>query len=461
LKRVSSLLLFLLPVCLMWLSCGGGNGTSTAPQTSGIKFRAFISNSVAATAGVFIINAQTDARPTVTPLSAGATPGMMVVSPNHAQTLVFSGSGTQSSDNQLTLINNAAETSATHVSLPGMTESFVISPDSSVAYIALPTAPVVGQAPGIVKVISMSSGGATGEVDIPSVHYLSISNSGNRLLGFSDNSDSVAIMTPSSVGVLNPVITVGGFDRPVAAFFSSDDTTAYVVNCGAECGGVQASVEQFDMTTNTLVANVPACIPVVGTNPIQCAGLAAGSVALVNGSTMYLAGTPYTAGVGPSAVCPAGTTQAEFCGQITIINLNTMSVINTATIPITDGYHNRIAMGANGQLFIGARTCTEIIPPVPPPTGAETRGCLSIYNTLGTAVGSVPAGGVVIPPENGDATGIQPIAKRAVVYVAQGGSLLIYDATTDGLFDNPNDSNNPGEIFGLVGQFIDVKTVDF
>jgi hypothetical protein len=31
----------------------------------------------------------------------------------------------------------------------------------------------------------------------------------------------------------------------------------------------------------------------------------------------------------------------------------------------------------------------------------------------------------------------------------------------DALYDNPNDSNNPGEISNLVGQFIDVKTVDF
>jgi hypothetical protein len=118
-------------------------------------------------------------------------------------------------------------------------------------------------------------------------------------------------------------------------------------------------------------------------------------------------------------------------------------------------------MGDNGQLFIGARNCTEIIPPVPPPTGAEVRGCLSIYNTLGTAVGSVPGGGVLIPSANGDATGIQPIATRQVVYVVQGGSLAIYDATIDALYYNQHDPNNPGQIFGLIGNFIDVKTVDF
>jgi hypothetical protein len=48
-----------------------------------------------------------------------------------------------------------------------------------------------------------------------------------------------------------------------------------------------------------------------------------------------------------------------------------------------------------------------------------------------------------------------------VVYVAQGGSLRIYDTTIDALEYNPNDSKNPGQISSLVGYFIDVKTIDF
>jgi hypothetical protein len=180
---------------------------------------------------------------------------------------------------------------------------------------------------------------------------------------------------------------------------------------------------------------------------------------LLDGSTLYLAGTPYSVGGGgPSLPCPAGTTQAQFCGALTIFDLNTMLPTNTAPIVITDGYHNRIALAANGQLFIGARTCTEIIPPVPTPPGAEIRGCLSIYNTLSSAVGSVPAGGVIIPPETGDVTGIQPIATRNVVYViqgqnVQGGSLYIYSTAIDAL--------QPNQIINLVGGFVDVKTVDF
>jgi len=111
---------------LLWLSCG-----SSLPewhQTSGIKYRAFLTNNVAAgtAAWHFIVNAKPMCV-TLQPDFAGNTPGMMVVSPNRAQTVVFSGNGTQFSDNQLSLINNASESNAPR-QFAGMTESFVISP---------------------------------------------------------------------------------------------------------------------------------------------------------------------------------------------------------------------------------------------------------------------------------------------------------------------------------------------
>jgi hypothetical protein len=175
---------------------------------------------------------------------------------------------------------------------------------------------------------------------------------------------------------------------------------------------------------------------------------------------MYLAGTPYSGGV-PSQPCTGQQTAATTCGLLTIFDLNSMTVTNSAPIVITDGYHNRIAMAADGQLFIGARTCTEIIPPQPPPPGAEIRGCLSIYNTQSVAVGSIQPGQVTIPPETGDVTGIQPIATREVVYLiqgqnVQGGTLYIYDTTTDAV-----DTTEEQRLNNLVGSFVDVKTVDF
>ena len=462
-------LLGLLSASLVLTSCGGGSGNNSS-HTSGLHTRAFVSDSVSGgrPAGLYIINAQTDVYPLgLSPISAGNTPGMMVVTPNRQQTLVFSGTNTQSSDNQFSLINNQAESNAAHFTLPSYTESFVVSPDSATAYIAIPNGPVVGQNPGYIQIVSLLTGGPAGQINIPSVHFLAMSNGGNRLLAFTDvlstlygqgcsnlSAAYVFVITPSDVGVSPcPAIPVPGFDRPVQAYFTSDDTTAYVINCGAECGGTQASVQPFDLTT---------CDPDAQTcgAPGVAVPVPAASEALVDGSTMYLAGTPYSGGV-PSQPCTGQQTAATTCGLLTIFDLNTMSIVNATPIVITDGYHNRMAMAANGQLFIGARTCTEIIPPLNPPPGTEIRGCLSVYNTLTTAVGTVPASGVLIPPQNGDATGMQPIAQRTVIYVVQGGSVWVYDATFDGLAVITNNPDNPGEIFGLVGSFVDVKTVDF
>ena len=459
-KRVLILLLFLLPASLLELSCGS-SAPSSSGGGSGLKYRAFVTNNVTSgsgSAGVYIVNAQTDVRALVSPIAAGNTPGIMVLTPNRTLTLVFSGNGTQFSDNQFTIINNATEAAVASATLPGVTESIVVSPDGSAAYVAVPTAPVIGQSPGVIDVISLASGARTAEVSCPPINpnpldpppppvcvtndqgdqgfnppyrFLSIGNTGTRVLAFSQGSDSVAnavaVITPSILGSANPVVTfVPGFDHPVWAYFNSDDTTAYVLNCGAECGGQQASIQTLDLTTNTPGTAVP--VP-------------AATVALVNNSTMYLAGTP-----APAQPCPTGT-QATSCGLLTVFDLSHMAVTNSTPIVITDGYHDRMALGANGQLFIGARTCTEIVPPVPPPTGAEVRGCLSIYDT-----NALP-GAVVIPPANGDVTGIQPVAKRTVVYVIQGGSLGIYDTATDAL--------QTLQITNLIGQFVDVKTIDF
>jgi hypothetical protein len=470
LKKVLNLLFSLLPASLILLSCG--SSPSSSGTGSGLKTRAFITNSVSAgtgVAGVYIVDAANDVRVAASPISAGNTPGIMVLTPNRTLTLVFSGDGTQFSDNQFTVINNATEAAIGNLTLPGLTESFVVSPDGSVAYVAVPTAPVTGQPSlGVIEVISLSTGTKTAEISCPPknpnppnpppppvcvtkdqgdqgfnppYHFLSIGNTGNRVLGFSEGSDSVAntiaVITPSSVGTANPVVTfVPGFDHPVWAFFNSDDSTAYVVNCGAECGGTQASVQTLDLRTNTAGTTVP--VP-------------AATVAVVSNSTMYLAGTPLP-NPNPQP-CTGETTQATSCGLLTVFDLSSMTVTNTTPIIITDGYHNRMALGANGQLFVGARTCTEIVPPVPPPAGAEVRGCLSIYNTQ--------TGAVVIPPANGDVTGIQPIATRSVVYVVQGknvqgGTLYVYDTKTDAV-----DAVEEQKLSNLIGDFVDVKTIDF
>lgn len=431
-RKSRILVSILLPVSLLFVSCSSSNNNNAGGGGSGLKFRAFISQDVSAGsvgAGVQIIDAEKDRRGFVAPISAGATPGPMVVTPNRAQTLVFS-----PSDNRLTLISNTGESVSGNVTLPGFTESIVVSPDSRTAYIAVPTAMVVGQPPGTIEVLNLNSG-ITGQIDLPGVRHLALGNSGNRLLAFSDNSDSVAIV---SFGTGNPTVTLlGGFDRPVNAFFSADDNTAYILNCGAECGGTQAGVQVLDLTLNALGTLTAACTP--GASPI-CSG----NTALVSGTTMYLAGMPFAPDGTPfTQPCTGQTTAAASCGLLTVIDLNSMAITKSGIV-ITDGLHNHMALGADGQLFIGARDCTEIFAVN---TGDEVRGCLSVYDTKDTVTDTVK-----IPPANGDVTGIEPISTRHVVYLVQDGELQIYDTTTVALQDTQID---------ISGEVVDVKTVDF
>src|SRR5260370_37315715 len=67
-----------------------------------------------------------------------------------------------------------------------------------------------------------------------------------------------------------------GFDDPVFAVFTSDDSTAYVLNCGLECGGTTASVSAVSVSLKTITTTV---------------SVPAARIGLLNGTTLYVAGT--------------------------------------------------------------------------------------------------------------------------------------------------------------------------
>jgi len=247
-------------------------------------------------------------------------------------------------------------------------------------------------------------------------------------------------MSPLLVNTGVPVTTtVTGFDSPVNAVFSADGTTAYVLNCGPQCGGTQASVQLLNMTTTP--PTVGALIPVNGA-----------TVALLSGSTLYVAGKGTTTGPLCASIPSAAATAATYCGTLDLVNLTTLQDPNynnpAAEIAITDGYHDRMDLSVNGQLFIGASGCTNV-GDVSDPQG-EVRGCLSIYNTTNTSV--------VIPPDNGDVTGLQGFTSRQAEYVAEGGNLRVYDTATDSLL--LTDYIETGTIL-ITGYIVDVKAIDF
>ncbi len=438
LKKTSVAMVLLIAASVAIVACGGSKSSNKKHQVSGLKFRAFISNSQFpsgfSNAPVINIVDATQDRLSPSNISLAGTvtqAEMMAVSPDLSVTLVFS-----PTDNTIAVIDNATEsvgastdgggTVSTFV-LPGLTESMFVAKDNVTVYAAVPTAPITGNAPGAVLVMSLQTGAITAAIPVVGAHFIVPSPDGNSLLVFSDNSDAITVISTVLIGTSQtPWTVVAGtpknhFDRPVWAIFNGN-TSAYIFNCGPQCGGTAAGISTF-----TIGDSGPG-----STTPVSAA-----TYGLVSGPTLYVAGTP------PHMACGSGTA-APTCGTLNVLNTGSMEVTNPKPIVITDGYHDRMEMGSNGQLFIGSHSCSNVNI-----SGGEVRGCLSIFNTTDSKV--------VIPPKIGDATGIQAIPGQNIVYVCEGGVFQMYDTTTDELLVQTLPAGVTNVIVGLSW---DVKLVD-
>ena len=414
------------------ISCGYSSKSYKPP--SGLSTRVLVSQDVSSSSslgGLLIVNGQKDTLARASEISAGNTPGLMTLSQTRATLLAYDHSTVS-----VQVINTTTETNTGRISLPGPVSSMVLPATTSIGYATVPTAVINGYPPGAVEVMNLTTGSTT-TIGVPNAQTAISNANGSQLLVFSPFSGPTV---SNSVYVISPLIAVppvdqgcdnlaassvckvvSGFDQPVYAIINGN--TAYVLNCGAECGGTQASVMVLDLASLTI------------TNTIPVNGATTG---FLSGSTLYVAGTP------KNTACPSSTS-APSCGTLDIVDLNSMTdpnFTNHNPILITDGYHDRIDMSLGGQLFIGSHTCTNV-GNVNNPSG-EVRGCLSIFNTT--------SGAVVIPPDNGDVTGLQSFGTRNVEYVAEGGTLRIYDTTKDVLQRTQ---------IAIVGQVIDVKAIDF
>jgi hypothetical protein len=198
------------------------------------------------------------------------------------------------------------------------------------------------------------------------------------------------------------------FDRPVKAVFSNDGGTAYVLNCGPECGGGASSVSLLPTGAMIFQPNQQSGkLPTTGTlTTIAIPGGA--SNALIDSSTMYVAGQQLQK-------------DGLFAGMLTTVNLNS----NRAGSPIAisdgqPGAMSRMIEADDNTLWIGMTRCSN---------GerfakGESYGCLTMYDTAAGAV-------KLIEPFQGDATGIAAVTGLHKVYTAEGGQVYIY-ATTDG-----------------------------
>ena len=443
-KRLFLSISVLVAVSVTIISCGGGSSSTTSHKPSGLTFRVFISNPLyPGSTGVTganlpvlnIVDALHDILSTSLVALTGdsAQPGLMALSPNLKFTLVYSPTG-----NSVTVVDNSTEAVASAsgsssplppFTLAGFSESIAVSPSNTTAFAAVPTAPVSGQDPGAVEVLNLQSGGIEASIPVPGAHFVICSPDGNHVLVFSDNSDTVTVISTISIGTAtDPRTYITGFDRPVWGIFTNS-AAAYVFNCGAQCGGKSAGVSVINLGSSTPSSTTPVIAATYG---------------LLNGSTLYVTGTAPPNPPGTNT-CVGTNTAATTCGTLSVIDTNSMTITRTATI--TDGYHDRMQISQNGQLYIGSHSCTNINI-----LGGEVRGCLSIYNTNSP--------GVVIPQNNGDVTGIQQITGRDIVYVIQNAGLQIYDTDTNQLQVIPNDTQNNNGQVDIVGQLYDVKLVN-
>jgi hypothetical protein len=392
-------------------------------------------NSSFTAGGLRMVDAKTDTLARVSEISAGFTPGLMTLSPTRATLLAFdTASGSVQIISTTTEANSGSITLPGNGLTPGTTTSMVIPATTGIGYAADPVASNnLWTSPGAIVVMNLTFNSITTQIGVPGVETVVANPNGTQLLAFSSDSNSVSVVSPLLAvppidqgcdTAPNSVCTVvPGFDRPVSALFSG--STAYILNCGPECGGTQASVQVLDLST---------------TPPTPGASVAVdgATAAFLKGSTLYVAGQSPT-----NNACTGQTTAATTCGRLDIVDLGSMTVSDTVVIP--DGFHDRIDMSVNGQLFVGSHTCFNV-GNVNNPSG-EVRGCLAIFDT--TKVGNTTA---IIPPDNGDVTGLQSFSSYNKEYVVEGGNLRIYDTTKNVLQKTQ---------LVIVGQPIDVKAIDF
>lgn len=377
-------------------ACGGSGGSNEEPQipTSKIAKRVFLLNQFSGK--IQIVDAATDT------MSSFSVPGDLLTFFARGEALIPAGNSIlvpDSSSNLLHIIDKVTETRIAAVGLAGTPEGVALIGDNTRAYVAIP-----GQ--GRIDVVDVTAGKTLDPITgLAAPRRLAVTRNGSRLLAFSNDINSVAVINTSD----RSVTTVGGFDRPFAAVISADDTRAFILSCGVECGGTQARVTVLNLADNSIGASV---------------NVGGATVGLLEGNNLYVAGSP------------AVSTSSANGGTLNVVNVSNLAALTvSATFPISDGLHHTIVPVGNNKFYIGALRCTLIN------TGGVNKGCLSFFNGSSSSVGTA----------RGDVTSIAPIKNRSVVYVTQGGELDIYDLASDTLQARQVD---------VIGRAVDAKEVD-
>ena len=365
---------------------------------------------------------------------SGGFPSMIYNFPEQQRGYVYSSAAPYS----LGTINYSTESSLGAAgSLSGASSGFGISSDFLRIYAA-------EEAAGQLVVVDDATG-AQYALTLPNVFNVVTNQADTVTLAMVRNSNTLYRVIKLPVGSVNPpgaadceplilpiycVVPVPGtYDRPVNVSYSLDGATAYVLNCGVECGGGGnggagvSFLPEGALNINTIPTSFPYANVVTNTIPIP-GGVTA---ALSNGTTLYLSG---------QQLQPDGL----FEGKLTLLNLATLTP--SAPITISDGNHSKMLFADDNTLWIGSQNCA---------TGEHAKlglnyNCLTRFDLGSQATSIVPAilpatstapASVPYPNANynllyyGSLTGICWVQNFHKVYTAYGGQVHAFN-TLDG-----------------------------
>ena len=370
---------------------------------------------------------------------AGALPITIQNMPEEQLAAVY-GAG----DGTLTTINYSNEsTGGSAGTLNGLSSSVFVTRNQAYVFAASQTSRVL-------TVLDRTNGGSY-PLSLPGIYRVSVNSGGSVALAFVQNSNYVyyprKLTTAQGIAysggsstwpkaavdcepqnapgwclfqALDPASTSAKiiplvFDRPVKAVFSSDGGTAYVLNCGPECGGSKASITPLTVAPMIYLIGQQS-----GTLPTSAA-LASSTIPIPGGASNALVDTSTLYVVGQKPQQLQG--QTLFAGNLTVVDFSKSPAAVSSSIPISDGAPgavSRMLLADDNTLWIGMTQCTNGVRAA---TG-QSYGCLTMFNTSKNAV-------TLIEPYIGDLTGIAGVTGLHKIYVAQGGQVYIY-STVDG-----------------------------
>ena len=244
--------------------CGGSSSNANQAPLTGLSKRVLVSNTENGT--ISFVDAKKDQLNTKV-LAAPAATKMLT---SGGTTIAMDGAGSQ-----ITIIDNATEAVTFNAPIGDQPFDIAISPNGKTAWAAMRNF-------GFVQAVDTTTGIAAPVFRLGNARRLVMSPTGTKLLIFPDPQAQTApnahtfFVLDTATGTVQFITDPAHLDEPFTAVFGASDTQAFILNCGAECGGTTASVVSVDFTggAQNFGANL---------------AVAAATVGLLNGTNLYVA----------------------------------------------------------------------------------------------------------------------------------------------------------------------------